>query len=167
MVAFALWPQAVLRRPARPVEGVDDSVLAVWREMLGAMYDTPGIVGLAAPQLGHSVRLAVLDYSDTRAEPVRLANPEIIWVSAESAMREEASPHVPGLAARIARPAEVRVRFMNETGATMECQFDGLWATSAQHQIDHLDGRMFFDRLSRLKRDRLLAKHAKQRRRAG
>lgn len=167
MVAFAPWPQAGLRRAARPVAGVDDAVLAIWREMRAAMYETRGIVGLAAPQLGHPVRLAVLDCSQSRTEPLRLANPEIVWVSAETAVHEEGSPHLPGLSASVARPAEVRVRFMNETGATMECQFDGLWAVSAQHQIDHLDGRMFFDRLSRLKRDRLLAKHAKQRRRAG
>lgn len=168
MARFAPWPQPALGRPADPVGAVDARVLTLWREMLTAMYDTPGIVGLAAPQLGVALRLAVLDCSAARTEPVRLADPEIVWVSDELRRGAEASPHLPGIEAEIERPAAVRVRFMNETGATVEIQFDGLWAAAVQHQIDHLEGRMFFHRLSRVRRGRLLARHAKQmRRRAG
>jgi peptide deformylase len=165
MSLFARWPQPVLRRPAAPVAAIDAQARAIWDEMLAAMYATPGIVGLAAPQLGHGVRLAVLDCSEARDAPVRLANPELVRVSDETARRAEGSPHLPGLMAEIERPAEVRVRFLDGTGRETERDFDGLWAAAVQHQIDHLEGRMFFDRLSRMRRQRLLAAHAKRGRR--
>ena len=162
MRPFLQWPDARLRTPAAEVE-VDDGARAIWDELLDVMYATPGIVGLAAPQLGHGLRLAVLDCSKERNEPVRLANPELTWVSDQMRAHKEGSPNLPGCWAEIERPSEVRVRFRNETGAVVEMGFTELWATSAQHQIDHLDGKMFFDRLSPLKRQRLLEKGRKLR----
>ncbi|MEM1346191.1 MAG: peptide deformylase [Pseudomonadota bacterium] len=159
---FKPWPHKALSTPAAAVAEIDEAALAVWTRLLEAMYGARALVGLAAPQIGLSQRLAVVDCSASRREPVRLANPELIWASTETARHAEGSPNLPGLSAEIERPARVRVRFLNETGAQVECDFDGLWAASVQHQIDHLEGRMFFERLSRLKRQRLLARHAKQ-----
>lgn len=167
MSAFLHWPDARLRGPARAVEGLTPEVERIWTRLLGLMYDTPGIVGLAAPQIGEALAVAVVDASDNRREPVRMANPELVWVSEETGTRREGSPNLPGAGAEIRRPSAVRVRFVNETGAVVELPFEGLWAASVQHQIDHLAGRMFFDRLSRLKRERLLAAVAKRARRGG
>ena len=128
----------------------------------------PG-VGLAAPQLGIGVRLAVLDCSPGNDQPVRLANPRILRSSDAVSSFEEASPNLPGASATISRPAEVEVQYLDENGADVQRKFDGLWATSVQHQIDHLDGMLFFDRLSDFKRRRLLAAQRKnrQKRRSG
>ncbi len=160
---FLAWPDPRLRQPAAPVAAVTDEVRAIWDDMIETMDAMPGL-GLAAPQIGVMLRLAVVDASDARGQAVRLANPVIVEVSAEISEHEEASPNLPGVSARIARPARVRVRHLDETGAEVECAFDGLWATSVQHQIDHLDGRIYADRLSPLKRQMLLKRAAKRRR---
>lgn len=156
---FVPWPNKVLRTPAAPVEAVDDTVRAIWDEMLEAMYAMPG-VGLAAPQLGISRRLAVVDAGEHRA-PIRLANPEILHASVEMRDHLEASPNLPGASAWITRPRAVTVGFLNETGDRVEQEFVLLWATSVQHQIDHLNGKMYFDNLSKLKRSMLLKKAGK------
>ncbi len=158
-----MFPNPVLK--ARAVEGdvVDDDVRAIWDEMLAAMYAMPG-VGTAAPQLGIGLRLAVMDCSQSKDSAIRLANPRLLWSSEETSDFEEASPNLPGASAWTSRPAEVEVAYLDETGAQIQRKFDGLWATSVQHQIDHLDGKLFFDRLSNLKRRRLLEAHRKQRR---
>ena len=152
-----LWPDPRLRRPADPVAAVTDAVRAIWDDMIDTMEAMPG-VGLAAPQIGVMLRLAVVDATTTRGQALRLANPEVIAASDRLAPYDEASPCLPGVSARIERPAEVTVRFLNAEGAAEERSFDGLWATSVQHQIDHLDGRLYIDRLSRVKRDILLRK---------
>ncbi|WP_334063824.1 peptide deformylase [Limimaricola cinnabarinus] len=157
---FLRWPHATLRKPAAPVEAITDEIRALWDEMIDAMDAMPG-VGLAAPQIGVSLRLAVVDASDGRGQAVRMANPEILHESAQLREHEEASPNLPGVSAVISRPRAVTARFLNEGGEIEERDFVGLWATSLQHQIDHLEGRMYFDRLSRLKRDRLVAKARK------
>ncbi|PHP28457.1 peptide deformylase [Limimaricola cinnabarinus] len=157
---FLRWPHATLRKPAAPVEAITDEIRALWDEMIDAMDAMPG-VGLAAPQIGVSLRLAVVDASDGRGQAVRMANPEILHESAQLREHEEASPNLPGVSAVISRPRAVTARFLNEAGEIEERDFVGLWATSLQHQIDHLEGRMYFDRLSRLKRDRLVAKARK------
>jgi peptide deformylase len=157
---FLRWPHATLRKPAAPVEAITDEIRALWDEMIDAMDAMPG-VGLAAPQIGVSLRLAVVDASDGRGQAVRMANPEILHESAQLREHEEASPNLPGVSAVISRPRAVTARFLNEDGEIEERDFVGLWATSLQHQIDHLEGRMYFDRLSRLKRDRLVAKARK------
>ena len=154
------WPDRRLRTPATPVPEVTDAVRALWDEMIAVMEAMPG-VGLAAPQLGEMVALAVVDASDARGQAVRMANPEVLHASIELRAHEEASPCLPGVWALIERPRAVTVRFLNDRGETEERDFVGLWATSVQHQIDHLAGRMYFDRLSRVKRDMLLKRAAK------
>ncbi|MEM9147916.1 MAG: peptide deformylase [Pseudomonadota bacterium] len=163
--AYVRWPDARLRAAALPVDAVDDAARALWDEMLRAMYAMPGI-GLAAPQLGVGLRLAVLDASPTADSPVRLANPVLLEISEETRVQAEGSPNLPGVWAEIRRPAEVRVRFLSETGEPSERSFEGPWAQSVQHQIDHLEGRMFFDRLGPVKRQRLLEKARKLQRRS-
>jgi len=142
------------------VEEITDDIRAIWDEMIFAMDAMPG-VGLAAVQLGIMQRLAVVDASDTRGEAVRMANPEVLHASIEYREHEEASPNLPGLSAQIKRPRAVTVRFLNDKGIIDRRDFVGLWAVSVQHQIDHLAGRMYFDNLSKVKRDMLLKKARK------
>ncbi len=156
------WPDPVLRRKAVAVDAITEEIRALWDDMIDMMEAMPG-VGLAAPQIGVSLRLAVVDASETRGQAVRMANPEILHASAIMRPHDEASPNLPGVHARIERPRAVTVRFLNADGVLEEHEMVGLWATSVQHQIDHLDGRMFFDRLSRVKRDMLLRRAGKQR----
>ncbi len=157
---YVMWPHPVLRTPAQPVDTVTDEVRAIWDEMVSAMDTMPG-VGLAAPQLGIGLALAVVDASETRGQAVRMANPEILHASVEYREHEEGSPNLPGVWAKLKRPRAVTVRFMNEDGVWDRKDFVGLWATSAQHQIDHLQGKMFFDHLGRVKRDMLIKKATK------
>ena len=157
---FIPWPSAVLRSPAAPVGAITDEVRALWDEMIAAMEAMPG-VGLAAPQLGIGLQLAVVDASQARGQAVRMANPVVLHASVEPREHEEASPNLPGVSAVIQRPRAVTVRFLNADGAVEERDFVGLWATSVQHQIDHLAGKMYFDHLSPLKRKMLIAKAAK------
>lgn len=164
MTGFLLWPDRRLREAAAPVARVGDAERAVWERMLKAMYAMPG-VGLAAPQIGEPWRLAVVDCAEGGRDPVRLANPEILEASAETRDHDEASPNLPGVHARVTRPARVRVGYLDETGAAAERWFEGLWSTSVQHQIDHLDGLLYPDRLSRVKRRMLLDRYAKLTRR--
>ena len=154
------WPHPVLRRPADLVDAIDPEVRAVWDDMVEVMEAMPG-VGLAAPQIGVPLALAVVDASEARGQAVRMANPEVLHASVQMREHEEASPCLPGVAAVISRPRAVTVRFLNEGGEVEERDFVGLWATSVQHQIDHLQGRMYFDRLSRVKRDMLLRRARK------
>jgi len=156
------WPDPVLRRKAVAVEAITDEIRALWTDMIDTMEAMPG-VGLAAPQIGVSLRLAVVDASEGRGQAIRMANPEILHASAVMRPHDEASPNLPGVHATIERPRAVTVRFLNADGALEEREMVGLWSTSVQHQIDHLDGRMFFDRLSRVKRDMLLRRAGKQR----
>ena len=159
---FLIWPDKRLRTVARPVDEITDKVREIWQDMLDSMYGMPGIgVGLGAPQIGVMERLAVLDCSDSHNEPIRMANPEVLHASSRLNIHEEGSPNVPGLFAKVSRPRAVTVRYLDETGTQVERDFVQLWATSAQHQIDHLNGVMFFDHLSPLKKKMLLAKHAK------
>lgn len=159
---FLMWPDKRLRTSAQPVQKIDDTVRQVWDDMLDSMYAMPG-VGLGAPQIGVMDRLAVLDCSSAQNEPIRMANPEILHSSAKMNVHEEGSPNVPGLFAKVSRPRAVTVQYMDEAGELVERDFVQLWATSVQHQIDHLNGVMFFDHLSPLKKKMLLAKHSKAR----
>jgi len=159
--ALLRWPDARLRTPAAPVAGVTDETRALWEEMIAVMEAMPG-VGLAAPQLGVMQRLAVVDASRARGQAVRMANPEILHASVDLRPHEEASPCLPGVSAVITRPRAVTVRFLDAEGTVTERDFVGLWATSVQHQIDHLEGRMYFDRLGRVKRDMLLRRARKR-----
>lgn len=155
------WPDARLRTPAAPVEAVTDSIRAHWADMTDTMEAMPG-VGLAAPQIGVMLRLAVVDASESRGQAVLMANPEVLHASTQMRSHDEGSPNLPGVWATVERPRAVTVRFLNADGAVEERDFVGLWATSVQHQIDHLNGRMYFDRLSKMKRDILLRRARKQ-----
>ncbi|MAN13772.1 MAG: peptide deformylase [Dinoroseobacter sp.] len=158
---FVMWPDRRLRTPAAKVEEITDETRAIWADMVETMDAMPG-VGLAAPQIGVMQALAVVDASDARGKAVKLANPRVLHASVEFRPHEEASPNLPGLSALIARPRAVTVAYLDEEGAEVEKDFVGLWATSVQHQIDHLAGRMFFDRLSKTRRDMLLKKARKR-----
>ncbi|WP_113910658.1 peptide deformylase [Roseovarius dicentrarchi] len=154
------WPDKRLRMSAASVDAITEDTLALWDDMIDTMEAMPG-VGLAAPQIGVMLRLAVVDASEARGQAIRMANPEVLHASVQFRPHEEASPNLPGLSALVARPRAVTVRFMNADGAVEERDFVGLWATSVQHQIDHLNGRMYFDRLTKLRRDMLLRKARK------
>lgn len=154
------WPDPRLRTPAAPVEAITDDIRAIWTDMIDTMEAMPG-VGLAAPQIGVMLRLAVVDASETRGQAIRMANPEVLHASVQLRAHDEASPNLPGVFARIERPRAVTVRFLNDRGVIEERDFVGLWATSVQHQIDHLNGQMYFDRLSRVKRDMLIRRARK------
>lgn len=154
------WPHKCLRTPAEPVEEITDEIRAIWEDMIDTMEAMPG-VGLAANQVGILKRLAVVDASDDRGRVVRMANPEILHASVQLRSHEEASPNLPGVFAKIERPRAVTVRFMGADGTVHEQDFVGLWATSVQHQIDHLNGKMYFDHLSKTKRDILLRRAKK------
>ncbi len=154
------WPDARLRSKAEEVAEVTDEVRAIWNDMIDTMDAMPG-VGLAAPQIGVMLQLAVVDASEGRNRRIRLANPVVLEASAKMNIHEEASPNLPGMSAKITRPRAVTVRYMNEDGVFTRRDFVGLEATSVQHQIDHLAGRMYFDNLSRLKRDMLLKRARK------
>jgi peptide deformylase len=156
-----MWPDARLRTPAAPVTEITDEIQAIWDDMIDTMEAMPG-VGLAAPQIGVMLRLAVVDASDTRGQAIRMANPEVIAMSDALNDHDEASPNLPGVHAKIRRPARVSVAFTDHLGMRVRRDFDGLWATSVQHQIDHLNGRMYFDNLSKVKRD-MLIKRARKR----
>lgn len=162
--AFLPYTDRRLHIPAEPVAEVNETVRMIWDDMVDTMDAMPG-VGLAAPQIGIMLRLAVVDASDKRGQAVRMANPEILHESVQLRSHDEASPNLPGVFAPITRPRAVTVRFLNETGESEDRDFVGLWATSVQHQIDHLNGRMYVDHLSPLRRKMLVQKSAKLARR--
>ncbi len=154
------WPDKRLRTACEEISEVSDEVRAIWDDMIETMDAMPG-VGLGAPQIGVMQRLAVVDTSEARNKRIRLANPEVIDASAIMNVHEEASPCLSGVSAKVSRPRGVKVRYMDETGAVVERDFVGLDATSVQHQIDHLDGKLYIDRLSKVKRDMLLRRARK------
>ncbi|MBL4928323.1 peptide deformylase [Fuscibacter oryzae] len=158
------WPAQVLRQPAADVAEITDEVRAIWADMVETMEAMPGY-GLAAVQIGVPLRLAVVDCSDVRGQAVLMANPSVLHASGQFREHDEASPNLPGVSAVIRRPRAVTVRFLNAAGAWEDRDFVNLWATSAQHQIDHLAGKMYFDHLTPLKRKMLIAKADKLRRR--
>lgn len=159
---FLRWPDKRLRTAAEPISEVTDETRTTWTDMVDSMEAMPGSgVGLAAVQIGVMLRLAVVDASESRGQAILMANPEVLHASVELRAHQEASPNLPGVSANIERPRAVTVRFMNEKGESEERDLVGLWATSMQHQIDHLNGKMYFDRLSKTKRDMLLRKAKK------
>ena len=155
------WPDKRLRTKAEDVTEITDEIRAIWDDMIDTMEAMPG-VGLAATQIGVMLRLAVVDGSTERGRAVRLANPEILHSSIEMREHDEASPNLPGVSAKVKRSRAVTVKFLNENGMIDRRDFVGIEATSVQHQIDHLNGKMYFDRLSKVKRDMLLRKAKKQ-----
>lgn len=159
------YPNACLKMVAAAVPAITDEVRAIWVDMVDTMDAMPGY-GLAAVQIGIPLRLAVVDCSDERGQAILMANPEVLHASVQPREHEEASPNLPGVSAVVSRPRAVTVRFMNAEGQVEDRDFVNLWATSVQHQIDHLAGKMYFDHLSPLRRKMLLAKADKLRKRA-
>ena len=153
-------PNPCLRTAEEAVEAITEDICAIWQDMIDTMEAMPG-VGLAASQIGVMLRLAVVDASQTRGRAIYLANPEVMQSSTEHYEHEEASPYLPGVSTRISRPKSVLVRFINEQGMIEIQELTDLWATSVQHQIDHLNGKMYFDNLSQLRREMLLKKARK------
>lgn len=158
-------PNQLLKQRARPVNpGDTDLVRNLIPRMFATMYQAPGI-GLAAPQISHSLRLVVIDLApNDKRQPYSLVNPEVVAVSDELASREEGCLSLPGQYADIKRPAKVRVRYQDETGMRRELEADGLLAACLQHEIDHLDGVLFVDHLSALKRNMIMRRLAKEQR---
>lgn len=154
------WPDARLRTAAAEVPEITDDIRALWDDMIDTMDAMPG-VGLAATQIGVMLQVAVVDASQARDKRIRMANPAILDASAILNEYEEASPNLPGVSAKVKRPRGVTVRYLDENGVVARRDFVGLEATSVQHQIDHLAGRMYFDQLSKTRRDMLLRKARK------
>lgn len=154
------WPDKRLRTAAEPVDELIDEDRQTWDDLIDTMEAMPG-VGMGANQIGVLRRLIVVDASNERGQAVKMANPEVLHKSIELREHEEASPNLPGVSAVIKRPRAVTVRYLDENGAVAEKDFVGLWATSVQHQIDHINGRMYFDHLSRTKREMLIKKARK------
>jgi peptide deformylase len=157
---FVSWPDKRLRTAVPEVAEITDEIHLIWADMVETMDAMPG-VGLAAPQIGVMMQLAVVDASPDRKRRILLANPTILSTSEELNTHDEASPNLPGVSAIIKRHKNVSVRYLNEDGVITRGDFTGLEATSVQHQIDHLQGKMYFDSLGRVKRDMLLRKARK------
>lgn len=155
-------PDPRLKVKCDPVESVDESVAQLMDDMLETMYLAPGI-GLAAPQVGVTKQVLVVDVSPKNEprNPLRMANPEIVWRSEERAAYEEGCLSLPEQFAEVERPARVRIRYLDKSNTVQETEADGILATCVQHEMDHLDGVIFVDHVSALKRRMILRKLAK------
>ena len=171
---------AILKQVSKPVAGVDDAVRALMDDMLDTMYDAPGI-GLAAVQIGELQRVVVMDLGDgpapVGAEPAAegesegegggetrvpnpryFVNPEVLWASEETFCYEEGCLSIPEYFDQVERPARVRVAYLDRSGTRIEEEIEGLYAVCFQHELDHLNGVLFIDHLSRLRRDRAMSR---------
>jgi peptide deformylase len=165
LIPILIAPHPLLKARAKRVTDADAEILrALIPRMFAAMYDAPGI-GLAAPQVGVSLRMAVIDLAanDTR-NPLVIVNPEIMAASAELRVHEEGCLSLPHQFADVTRPSRIKVRFEDAMGIKQELEADGLLATCLQHEIDHLDGILFVDHISALKRNMIMRKLAKEQR---
>ena len=158
-------PDSKLRQTAEPVTHVDDEVRTLVEDMFETMYKAPGI-GLAAPQIGVMRRVVVLDVAKRRdeeaaAEPMVLINPEITFESEETALHEEGCLSIPDFYEDVERPAVIRVDYLDREGRAQSVEAEGILAVCIQHEIDHLNGVLFIDHLSRLKRSRVIKKFEK------
>jgi len=155
-------PDPVLRQISTSVEKIDDEIRKLIKDMFETMYDAPG-VGLAAIQIGVAKRVVTIDATrgDEEKDPMVFINPEIISASEEKDSKEEGCLSISEYYEEVERPSEVKVRFMDEKGKIKEIEADGLLARALQHEIDHLNGVLFIDHLSKLKRDRVTKKFTK------
>ncbi|RVV96795.1 peptide deformylase [Mesobaculum littorinae] len=161
-----IHPDPRLKTPAKPVETIDDGLRTLAQDMLQTMYAAPGI-GLAAPQVGQLVRMLVMDCVKEEGVPPRpmiLINPRITWSSDALSTYEEGCLSIPEQYADVERPAEVEVAWTTIEGTEASERFDGLWSTCVQHEIDHLDGKLFIDYLKPLKRQMITRKMVKLKR---
>jgi peptide deformylase len=161
-----IHPDPRLKKPCDPIAAITPDIVALAQDMLQTMYDAPGI-GLAAPQVGVTKQLIVMDCekrTDAPPQPMVLINPAVLWASEELSSYEEGCLSIPEQYADVQRPAEVRVAWTDLDGTKQEQQFDGLWATCVQHEIDHLAGKLFIDYLGPLKRQMITRKMEKLKR---
>ena len=160
-------PDPKLRLISKPIERVDDSVRKLLDDMVQTMHEAPGI-GLAAIQIAEPLRLVVVDLAkkDEPPQPLQFINPEIVWSADDRSVYEEGCLSIPEYYEEVERPASVRTRFVDRDGKQQEILAEGLLATVLQHEIDHLDGVLFIDHISKLKRDRVTKKFAKMAKRA-
>jgi peptide deformylase len=156
-------PNPVLKQVSQPVAAVDDDLRALMDDMLETMYAAPGI-GLAAVQIGEPKRVIVMDLAREGEDkaPRYFVNPEVLWASDETAPYEEGCLSVPEYFDEVERPAKVKLRYLNYQGETVEEDAEGLFAVCIQHEMDHLEGVLFIDHLSRLKREQAVKKVKKQ-----
>ncbi|HWF93578.1 MAG TPA: peptide deformylase [Xanthobacteraceae bacterium] len=157
-----ILPDKRLRLVSEPAKRIDPELRLLVDDMFETMYEAPGI-GLAAIQIGVPKRVIVLDLAkkDEPKEPRVIINPQLLWRSEERAIYEEGCLSIPEFYEEVERPAKVRVKYLDATGAEQELEASGLLATCLQHEIDHLDGVLFIDHISKLKRDRVIKKFAK------
>ena len=161
-----IHPDPRLKKVVAPVTAITDDLRRLADDMLETMYAAPGI-GLAAPQVAAMTRMLVMDCvkdEDASPEPMVLINPQVIWSSEELSVYDEGCLSIPDQYAEVERPASVKVRWMDLDGKEVQAHFDGLWATCVQHEIDHLDGKLFIDYLKPLKRQMITRKMQKLKR---
>ena len=163
-----ILPDPKLRLVSKPVERIDEALRKLIDDLVETMHDAPG-VGLAAIQVGEPIRLLVADVAKKEEEPNPqvFINPEVTWRSDERSTYEEGCLSIPEYYAEVERPASVRARYLDRQGKKQEILAEGLLATVLQHEIDHLDGVLFIDHISKLKRDRVIKKFQKAAKRAG
>ncbi len=168
LLDIVILPDRILRKKSAAVERVDDELRRLLDDMLATMYAAPGI-GLAGVQVGVPRRIITMDVAareesegdEPKREPLFLINPEIVWTSDAVKTYEEGCLSIPEYYAEVERPAEVKVRYVDRDGRRQEMHAEGVLAVCVQHEIDHLDGRLFIDHLSKLKRDMVIKKFAK------
>jgi len=159
-----LHPDPRLKKKCEPVAEMDDETRALMQDMLETMYAAPG-VGLAAPQIGVMKRILVMDVikeDEGEPQPYLMANPEVIWESDEMSTYEEGCLSIPDEYADVERPAQVKVSYLDKDGETQELECDGLLATCVQHEIDHLNGKLFIDYLGPVKRSMITGRMKKR-----
>jgi peptide deformylase len=166
-LSIIIAPDPRLNQPCEKVTKVDGELVRLMDDMLETMYAAPGL-GLAAPQVGVLKRIVVVDVSKDpdNPKPMQLVNPEVVWASDELTDYEEGCLSLPDHYAPVTRPARVRVRYMDRTGETQEIEADGLLAVCLQHEMDHLEGVLFVDHISKLKRNVILRKLQKSKKQA-
>jgi peptide deformylase len=168
LLAIHVIPDTLLRQKAEPVTTFDSGLRTLIDDMFETMYAAPGI-GLAAPQIGVMKRLAVVDVSSREedAAPIALVNPQIVWSSEELSVYQEGCLSIPDIYEDVERPARIRVRFQDRDGVEQEIEADDVLAVCIQHELDHLDGVLFIDHISKLKRDMVWKKFVKTAKREG
>jgi peptide deformylase len=162
-----ILPDKRLRKVSKPVVKIDEELRALVADMFETMYKAPGI-GLAAIQVGVPQRVVTMDLSkkEDHAEPAVFINPEIVWSSEEKSVYEEGCLSIPDIHEDVERPARVKIKYLDLDGKQQEAEADGLFATCIQHEVDHLNGVLFIDHISKLKRDRIVKKFTKVAKRA-
>lgn len=160
---LVLLPDPILREISKPIEHIDSNIQKLADDMLQTMYDAQGI-GLAAIQIGVPLRMLVVDISEkeTQKEPLVVINPEILWLSDERNIYKEGCLSIPEYYAEVERPKQLRIRYRNREGKRIETEADDLLATCLQHEIDHLNGCLFIDHISKIKRDMVIRKFKKR-----